>query len=316
MSWTDEEKCALVELYQSHTDKELCSILNKTSGQIRGMKERMHLHGKYKAVTEEEKAIIKDWYLSHPGVLDLDELSIIVGRPKTTISRCARELGLTINNRPLSEAAIEKSKESKARYMSSDDYQNTVKPAQAKLLSYYAKNEHPRGMLGKHHNAEAKRRISAAMVTMWATMELSDRNALILRMKNGNAANGGHKSTYNTYSRCHGGFREDIGLYFRSSWEANYARLLNHIGVKWEYEGQRFRFPDTGCGVLSYCPDFYLPEFYLFIEIKGWMDERSRIRLGLFEKYYPEQFRNLLIIQEREYTQLQRLYMSEISEWE
>lgn len=61
------------------------------------------------------------------------------------------------------------------------------------------------------------------------------------------------------------GVREDLGgQFFRSTWEANYARVLNLCGVEWQYEPKRF---DTPIG--SYCPDFYLPMTGEYVEVKG-----------------------------------------------
>ena len=36
------------------------------------------------------------------------------------------------------------------------------------------------------------------------------------------------------------GYRNDLGMSFRSSWEANYARILKHKGKKIIYEQDRF----------------------------------------------------------------------------
>lgn len=38
------------------------------------------------------------------------------------------------------------------------------------------------------------------------------------------------------YTNANGGFRKDLGMYFRSGWEANYARILNYENKIWEYE--------------------------------------------------------------------------------
>lgn len=59
--WTSAEKDLLIELYDTHTDRYLCSILNKTSGQVRGMKERLGLNRKSHPFTSEEKEIIENY---------------------------------------------------------------------------------------------------------------------------------------------------------------------------------------------------------------------------------------------------------------
>jgi hypothetical protein len=84
-----------------------------------------------------------------------------------------------------------------------------------------------------------------------------------------------------------GGWREDLQKYFRSSWEANYARYLNFIKESWEYEVKEWEFPIKR-GQRFYRCDFYLPRLDEYIEIKGWMDKKSAVKLRRMTKYYPE----------------------------
>lgn len=79
------------------------------------------------------------------------------------------------------------------------------------------------------------------------------------------------------------GIREDIGKYFfRSSWEANVARILNFYNIKWEYEPNRYKINEKE----TYTPDFYLPEYDLFLEVKGyWRDDAKRKFNSFLEKY-------------------------------
>jgi len=53
--WTEKDKIDLKELYPYKTDKELCIILEKTSGQLRGMKERLKLNQKNIPFSDIEK---------------------------------------------------------------------------------------------------------------------------------------------------------------------------------------------------------------------------------------------------------------------
>lgn len=93
-----------------------------------------------------------------------------------------------------------------------------------------------------------------------------------------------------------GGFRQDIGIYVRSSWEANYARYLNWLIMhgqiaSWEYEPQTFEFTAIRRGSRFYTPDFKVlnpdgsAEFH---EVKGYMDARSATKLKRMGKYYPD----------------------------
>lgn len=110
------------------------------------------------------------------------------------------------------------------------------------------------------------------------------------------------------------GKREDLDQFFRSSWEANVARYYNFIGVKWQYEIKEFMFPvKRGC--ISYKPDFYLPELDKWVEVKGYMDSKSKTKLNRFQKYYPEEFKKLILIDEEIYKEIAK-HKKIIPNWE
>lgn len=54
------------------------------------------------------------------------------------------------------------------------------------------------------------------------------------------------------------------GVQFRSRTEAKYCMLFNMFDVAWTYESRRFPLPSG-----SYLPDFFLPDWNAWIEIKG-----------------------------------------------
>lgn len=55
------------------------------------------------------------------------------------------------------------------------------------------------------------------------------------------------------------------GVKFRSRLEARWAVFYDSLGVRWQYEKEGFKFDRSGL----YLPDFWLPDFYYWIEIKG-----------------------------------------------
>lgn len=121
----------------------------------------------------------------------------------------------------------------------------------------------------------------------------------------------------NPYSRAKGGKRSDLGdIYFRSSWEANIARYYNFMGIKWEYEPKTFVFENVTRGSVSYTPDFYLPEEDTWIEIKGYMDSKSKTKLKRFARQYPEEYKKLHLIQQKEYTEIKKKLGPLIKNWE
>lgn len=125
----------------------------------------------------------------------------------------------------------------------------------------------------------------------------------------------------NVYSTAKGGRREDLNMYFRSSWEANYARYLNfqvkHGAIKeWHYEPKTFEFP-VKRGSKFYTPDFLIinnngsKEYH---EIKGYMDAQSKTKLKRMKKYYPEV--KLYVIAKKEYYAIARKIKGFIPNWE
>lgn len=87
-------------------------------------------------------------------------------------------------------------------------------------------------------------------------------------------------------------YHERDGHTYRSTWEVIVADALFEAGIEYDYEPKRFKFYKEK---ESYLPDFYIPEYDIWIEIKGWFDERSKKRMRLFKKYYPEQTMGMIM---------------------
>lgn len=85
--------------------------------------------------------------------------------------------------------------------------------------------------------------------------------------------------------------------YFRSLWEANYAFYLEWKKQKswiteWEHEPKTFWFEGIKRGCVSYLPDFSVTDIdgnIFWVEIKGWMDPKSKTKIKRFAKYFPEE---------------------------
>jgi hypothetical protein len=84
-----------------------------------------------------------------------------------------------------------------------------------------------------------------------------------------------------------GGFREDLGHYVRSNWEADFARVLNLYGVAYQYEPQTFTLVEKTGAILHYTPDFFVPSTNTFYEIKGWFHKLDQKKVALFQEQYP-----------------------------
>ncbi len=55
------------------------------------------------------------------------------------------------------------------------------------------------------------------------------------------------------------------GIQMRSKIETRCAALLDSMSIIWQYEPKRFNLSLDGT---TYCPDFYLPEFDIWLEVK------------------------------------------------
>jgi hypothetical protein len=118
----------------------------------------------------------------------------------------------------------------------------------------------------------------------------------------------GTKCSFPYYYRK-SGVRSDIGMYFRSTWEANIARFFNYIGFAWQYEPERFFFEN-----MTYLPDFYLPHIDRFVEVKGFWRADCRKKVDLFIKKYGKS--KLWIIDSQNYNKINIMYKNIIPEWE
>lgn len=88
--------------------------------------------------------------------------------------------------------------------------------------------------------------------------------------------------------------------WFKSSWEANFAKWCDGSGIKWEYEPKAFEVKLNK--ITHYTPDFYLPEFDCYIEIKGrWMND-AKEKINTFFIKYPNI--NLQIFEQKKLKEL------------
>lgn len=74
------------------------------------------------------------------------------------------------------------------------------------------------------------------------------------------------------------------GYRFRSRTEARWAVFFDTLGIRWEYELQGYR---VGVRQVKYLPDFYMPEWDKFVEIKALKNiELSEVeKAGLLVQY-------------------------------
>lgn len=256
--------------------------------------------------TAEQVERIKSFYTTTAPIdFDLHVLAAEIGKSRQNISRLARRLGLSKRDRPNS-----------ARQM-----------AACKRVNW-KDHPHPRGMAGKKHSQETLAVMAAAAKRMWATHKafgiglMSEENRAARSARQRAAINA--RPASQCYTRTKGGHREDLGdIYFRSAWEANYARYLNlmmklKVVQSWEFEPETFWFDGVKRGAVSYKPDFKVyyrgdekPEY---VEVKGWEVAKDRTKWRRMKKYHPQI--KLVIVGAKEYRAIAARWSSAIPNWE
>lgn len=114
----------------------------------------------------------------------------------------------------------------------------------------------------------------------------------------------------NKYTSCH--IRKDLGHLCRSNPEANYCRYLDKLKIKYIYEPKGFRLSN---GRL-YFPDFYLPEFDMYVEFKGYMSPKAKEKIELFKKDYNDLYLKVIMQDSDEWKQIEKFGIQLISNWE
>jgi uncharacterized Zn-finger protein len=112
---------------------------------------------------------------------------------------------------------------------------------------------------GKHHTIETKKKISKSHLGI----------------------NSGSKCHFFGKPPKNGKWTKYKSIWMRSTWESAFAKWCDKNLIKWQYEPKTFDL-----GNITYTPDFYLPEFNLYIEIKGWWRDNAKIKFKLFKQKY------------------------------
>jgi len=291
--WSKKEDQLLRDLYPTHTRKEIAQILNRSKGSVRARCWTLGLNTKHADEwTEEEIAELKHYYQA-TKVLRLDALEQRFKRHRTNIARKARQLGLTDKKRIRCEQ-----RKDRRKFRTQAEYKEHLS---ARTKERWATRGHPRGMLGKKHPPEAIQRISetskqrAAEYGEEKRREIA-RKATMTKLQKYGTGNPAFRGQ-NAYSRCKRGKRADLGdIFFRSAWEANYARFLNLLKergkiVEWVYEPETFVFHGVTRGALTYTPDFlveYPDGRKVYHEVKGWLTSQAKTKIRRFRTFYPQ----------------------------
>lgn len=186
-----------------------------------------------------------------------------------------------------------------------------------------AANGHPRGATGMIHSAATRALISQSSRKTWAGMSEKQkmdrtRKQLETSLTNGTYVRPRHKTTWKAAWRDIGGKNK----FFRSRWEANYARYLEWLKglgqiTDWHHEPEVFWFDGVKRGCVSYLPDFRVINHggeVEYHEVKGWMDDRSKTKIRRMAKYHPKV--KLVVVAAKQYKEISRKVSGLVPGWE
>ena len=302
--------------YKTKTHEDIGVMIGRSRHCVRNACSRFGWLTRDDSWSDEHLKALISWYsrteATGKDTLKLEILAKMLGRLKSNVCRKAKSLGLTHGKRKVAK-------------------QETRDAMSTRQKDFIAVNGHPRGASGMKHSEETKKTISRKLKAQWAIAKTRPLLLEVIRRQTvrtniekygtacpAQAANAGR----NVYSRCKRGVREDIGIFVRSAWEANYARYLNLLKDKgeiasWEYEPMTFRFQDVTRGPYTYKPDFKIVTSSGEVEwheVKGWMDSSSKSKLKRFAKHYPDQ--KMVVVDAPVYRLISKSFSHLISQWE
>jgi hypothetical protein len=102
-------------------------------------------------------------------------------------------------------------------------------------------------------------------------------------------------------------------FYAKSKWEYNYACFLEwsikaELILDWKYEPDTFWFEGIKRGINNYTPDFKVTETsgaVYWVEVKGWMDDKSKTKIKRMAKYHPNV--RLVLVQKKQMDSIKKI---------
>lgn len=103
------------------------------------------------------------------------------------------------------------------------------------------------------------------------------------------------------------------GTTFKSSYEAQVAKYLDELGVKWEYEPEKYPYTLPVC--------YYEPDFKItwndgtveYMEAKGFFEPQDRTKMKVIREQYPDM--NITMHFQKEYNRLSPSSPTTYLEW-
>lgn len=283
--WTESEILWLTENYPNMGKKYCMEFLNKTEAQIRQKAARLNLK------QNKDSEFFKDWQ--------------------------ARAATSKVGKKRPEQALVMKKNHDDGKFVFTEERRKNISKVRKEHIALHG---HPRGALGLKHSDKTKLLLAEKSRQMWVNMSEETRD----KISKAASINGSKTVMNRVKASWKQGWREIGGInkYYRSRWEANYARYLewlkkNNQILSWEHEPQTFWFEGIKRGCMSYLPDFRVTELdgrIVFHEVKGWMDDRSKTKIKRMAIYHPDV--KLIVIDGKGYKSIETKAKVLISDWE
>ncbi len=92
---------------------------------------------------------------------------------------------------------------------------------------------------------------------------------------------------------------DNVTISMDSSWEVKCAEKLDELGVKWERtEDLKLKYIDKRAQTRNYIPDFYLPDYDIYLEVKGYWTTPARWKMRSVMDRNPGKIRLLQSLDE------------------
>ncbi len=323
--WTDDERELFLQLYGSLSYPQIAAILGRTENAVRNYRYEKNIAPVRTYWSAADLQLLHDHYSSRVGLPpETEVLAAQLSRSIASVHIKASRLGYGNRGRQTVER-VDGFRPGDRRPKYASDEERKAAASEAGRRNFESRRHtrfwaHPIG-------PEQRERIRQQFVKYRASLTQEQRSEIGRKAARTRVERYGHGGplymfSENPYSRARGGRREDLdNRYFRSSWEANYARYLRFLKDRgeiqsWEYECERFVFHGVTRGALTYTPDFKVTEndgAVVYHEIKGWMDPKSKGKLKRMAKFYPEA--KIIIIGESEYKAIAK-WRGMIEGWE
>lgn len=172
-----------------------------------------------------------------------------------------------------------KSEASKARW-ADPEYRERMKQKHRERWTPEARAAHAESQRGRKHTEEHKAYMRQVMIGKNVGKVRSEETrkklseAGLRAYANGRPITTSRERIYRNSPGWHN------GTWFRClNSEGVAARQMDEAGIAWQYEPRRFRL-----SIGTYTPDFYLPEFDIWVEVKGYLRPGEQKKMDAFRR--------------------------------